>query len=73
MDTVESSISFIGHSHDKGFYTVTEEKLKKYTFENLDLKDETTCIGLPPITRKQDRNGFCIFDVDERYMQIIKL
>lgn len=73
MDTIESSISFIGHSHDKGFYTVTEEKLQKYKFENLDLKDETTCIGLPPITSLQDRNGFCIFDVDERYMQIIKL
>ncbi len=73
MNSMECSISFIGHSHEKGFYTVTENKMKNYKFGNLELKFDPICIGLPPITSQQDRNGFCIFDVDERSMQIIKL
>lgn len=73
MTQLECSVSFIGHSHDKGFYTVTEDKLKNYKFGDLQLENEKICIGLPPITQQQDRNGFCIFDVNNKFLQLIKL
>jgi len=73
MDDNNCKISFISHEHTKGFYTVTKNKYKQYGYENLRLNDEQICVGLPPITGQQNRNGFAIFDLETQLLQIKKL
>ena len=73
MQQMECSISFTGHAHVKGFFVATPNKFKQYKYKNLQLKSSPMCIGLPPITSLNKRNGFCIFDTDEMSIKVIKL
>ncbi len=73
MDTLNCSISFTGHTHIRGFFAATKHKYKQYRYKRYRLKDEPVCFGIPPITNQNKRNGFCIFDVDNASIKVIKL
>lgn len=73
MNSLDCTISFTGHSHVKGFFTTTGKKFKQYRFKKLWLKPGPVCIGIPPITGHKKGNGFCIFDIKELSIQIVRL
>jgi predicted phosphodiesterase len=73
MDSVDCSVSFTGHTHVKGFFVATMKKYKQYRYKRFDFKDKPVCVGIPPITSLNKRNGFCIFDVDNASIKVIKL
>lgn len=73
MDQLDCTISFTGHAHVKGFFVATPNKFKQYKYKSLKLKSYPVCIGLPPITSLNKRNGFCIFDTDAMSIKVIKL
>ncbi len=73
MDSLDCTVSFTGHAHVKGFFSVTSKKFKQYKFRKLKLKPVPICIGIPPITNHKKRNGFCIFDLNELSIQVIRL
>jgi predicted phosphodiesterase len=73
MNAHNCTISFTGHLHTKGFYTVTKDNYKQYKYQKLLLNPVDTSIGLCPTTSQEKRNGFCIFDTNELSIQVIKL
>jgi predicted phosphodiesterase len=73
MEANECKLSFSGHSHIKGFYTVEKQKFKQYGYKSLKLKSEPVCFGLPPITNQQKRSGFSILDLNNRTLQVKRL
>lgn len=73
MNQLDCTISFTGHAHVKGFFVATPNKFKQYKYKSLKLKSYPVCIGLPPITSLNKRNGFCIFDTDAMSIKVIKL
>jgi hypothetical protein len=73
MDALDCSVSFTGHTHIKGFFVATRKKYKQYRYKKFELKDSPICIGIPPITNLNKRNGFCIFDLNDSSIRVIKL
>jgi predicted phosphodiesterase len=73
MKTKECTISFIAHSHPNWLYSVTKDSLKQHSFNDSVVLNETICIGIPPITSPQNKNGFCVFDTNQRVFYAIKL
>lgn len=73
MDQMDCTISFTGHAHVKGFFIATPKKFKQYKYRSLSIKSNPTCVGLPPVTSLNKRNGFCIFDTDAMSIKVVKL
>jgi predicted phosphodiesterase len=73
MESLDCPVSFTGHTHIKGFFAATRKKYKQYRYKRFELKDKPVCIGIPPITNLNKRNGFCIFDIDNSIIKVIKL
>ena len=73
MQENNCTISFTGHTHVKGFYTVTSAAIEHYGYEKLHLRTFPVIIGIPAVTRNNLRTGFCIFDTDNLHLQVIKL
>lgn len=72
MKEKKCNLSVIGHTHPRGFYTVSSDKFKLRSYKKLQLNAHPSIVGIPPVTRHQMRSGFCIFDSSTRVMQIIK-
>ncbi|MCF8380311.1 MAG: metallophosphoesterase [Bacteroidales bacterium] len=67
-------ISFTGHSHVRGCYTVSKGKFTQFRYKSIKLSEsDPVCVGIPPITSHKKRNGFCIFDLDDYTIQIHKM
>ena len=73
MESMDCRISFTGHAHVKGFFVATQRKFRQYRYKSLQLKKTPCCVGLPPVTSLNKRNGFCIFDTDEMSVKVVKL
>jgi predicted phosphodiesterase len=73
MAEMDCTISFTGHVHIRGFFTANGRRFKQHRYKELTLKSDPVCIGLPPITRLNNRSGFCIFDTDSNSMKVIKI
>lgn len=73
MKENNSSVSFTGHSHIKGCFSATGKKYKTHGYKSFNIDNEECCIGIPPVTSLQRKSGFCIFDTNERTVQIVKL
>jgi predicted phosphodiesterase len=73
MEEQNSKISFTGHTHVKGFYVVNKKKFKQYNYKKVALNDEAVCVGIPSISGKKDRRGFCIFDSEEMTVEAIRI
>lgn len=73
MNKMDRQISFTGHAHVKGFFVATNRKFKQYRYRSLALNRFPCCIGIPPVTSLNKRNGFCIFDTDEMSIKVVKL
>ena len=73
MDSIDCSISFTGHAHVKGFTLASPKKFKQYRYKEINLTTTPCCIGIPPITSLNKRNGFCIFDLDRMRISVVKL
>jgi len=73
MDDLDCQVSFVGHAHVKGFTMATRKRFRQYRYRRIDLKHSPCCIGIPPVTRLNKRNGFCIFDTDAMSIKVIKL
>ncbi len=73
MNALSCTISFTGHSHVKGFYVVTRNKFRQYRYRSVKLREFPVCISIPPVSRHEKRNGFCIFDVEDLTVQVIRL
>lgn len=72
MQRQDCTISFTGHSHIKGCFSVTKKKYKTRGYKSFKIENEPVCVGIPPITALQKKSGFCIFDCKEKSVQIIK-
>jgi hypothetical protein len=72
MENHDCRISFTGHTHIKGFYTVSRGHFKKYRYKNLSLKTFPICIGIHPVTNHNNRSGFCKFDTERSMLQAIR-
>lgn len=73
MESHNCTLSFTGHLHPKGFYTVSHNSYKHFRFKEIRLNPVTTIIGVCPVTSQEKSNGFCIFDSAELSIQVIKL
>lgn len=72
MKEKDCSLSFIGHAHSRGIYTVSREDFKLSGKKRFQLNAHPTIVGIPPVTRHGMRSGFIIFDTSSRVMQILK-
>jgi hypothetical protein len=66
------SLGFTGHGHPRGFYQVTAGRFKHFSSRTLSLDEQPSIIGVPPVTRHQQRRGFCIFDSETRTVRVSK-
>lgn len=73
MQEIKCTLSFTGHTHVKGFYTVTSDAFKHFSYGKIHLKDFPVIIGIPPVSHHEFSTGFCIFDTDSFRLQVIKL
>ncbi len=73
MNSLDCTVSFTGHTHIRGFFMATGDKFKQFRFKKMKLKSVPVCLGMPPITNHNKGNGFCIFDVNDLSIQVIKL
>lgn len=69
MNKLSCQISFTGHAHVKGFYMVSKSYFGHYKRKRLEKNNSPLCIGIPPVTRNNNRSGFCIFDVERLFVQ----
>ncbi len=72
MENYDCSISFTGHTHIRGIYTVAHGRFRHHRYKNLSLKRFPVCIGIPPITKHKNRRGFCKFDLENFALQTIR-
>ena len=73
MKSLDCDISFTGHSHMKGVFIVSNNIYKEYKYKKLILKNKPVCVGIPPVTRSNKKNGFCIFDTTNLTLQAIRI
>ena len=73
MKEFNCTLGFAGHAHVSGFYTVSPELFRTYTYRRLQLKEFPVVVGIPPVTRHKNRTGFCIFDTNTKLLRVIKL
>lgn len=73
MKEFDCMLGFAGHAHVSGFYTVSPDRMKLYTYRRLQLKEFPVVVGIPPVTRHKNRTGFCIFDTKTKLLRVIKL
>jgi predicted phosphodiesterase len=55
-------LAFIGHAHPRGFFEVSENAFRHFTYRKHKMAKFPAIIGVPPVTRHKYRSGFCIFD-----------
>lgn len=72
MQKLDCVISFSGHAHIRGTYLVTERKFRHFSYRRIKLKSFPVCIGVPPVTRNNNRSGFCIFDSDKHFIKPVR-
>jgi predicted phosphodiesterase len=65
MHKMNCTISITGHTHIRGFYSVSDARYKEYSYRKLALKNLPLCIGIPPVTTNHNSRGFCIFDTEK--------
>jgi predicted phosphodiesterase len=73
MESMQCDISFAGHSHVKGFYMADQKKFRQYRYVKKHIQGGMTCIGIPPVTSKGKRSGFCIFDSGELSVRAVRI
>lgn len=73
MGSNQCSISFAGHSHVRGFYMASQKKFRQYGYVKKPIRGDMTCIGVPPVTSKGKRSGFCIFDPGELSVHVLRI
>ncbi len=62
MEFQKCRLSFIGHAHPRGYYVVTPDRFRHYSYRKIPLPQHPAIVGVPPVTRHRWRSGFCIFD-----------
>jgi len=72
MEKHDCSISFTGHAHIRGAYTVSQGHFKHHRYKTISLKNFPICIGISSITKHENRSGFCKFDLERSILQVIK-
>ncbi|MEZ5071530.1 MAG: metallophosphoesterase family protein [Bacteroidales bacterium] len=68
----DCQISFTGHAHVRGVYTVTSRQFKHPGYGKVRLKEFPVCVGIHPVSRNKRRSGFCIFDVERHVLDAVK-
>jgi predicted phosphodiesterase len=66
MEQHDCPVSFIGHAHPRGFFRVTHERFRHFSYRSHTLKKLPAIIGIPPLTRDNYGSGFCIFDTSKK-------
>jgi len=72
MKNQDCNLSFTGHAHIRGFYSVAEGQFRHHRYKNLSLKSFPVCIGIPPVTKHNNRRGFCRFDMEKSLLQTVR-
>lgn len=72
MQEHNCKLSFTGHAHPRGFYIVNSSGLNHYHSGGIKITTFPALIGIPPVTRTQDRCSFGIFDTISRKLQVFK-
>lgn len=72
MEKQDCLLSFTGHMHCDGFYTVEGGQFNEYRYRKLRLKNFPCCVGIPPVTTHSKRSGFCIFDTEKSLLRTIR-
>lgn len=72
MEDLGCVISFSGHAHVRGYYSVSNGHFNHHQYRRSHLNKLPVCIGIPPVTRNKKRSGFCIFDVDKSDLRVIR-
>ncbi|HKK62131.1 MAG TPA: metallophosphoesterase [Bacteroidales bacterium] len=73
MGRNDCQLSFTGHAHVRGFYTVTPYHFKHHPFTRSAMKIVPVVIGVPPLTRHKKRSGYGVFDMEERKFRAMRL
>lgn len=73
MKELKCSVSFTGHSHPKGFFMCTENRLRRSRHLPKKLENTPVCIGIPPITRHGNRSGFIVYNSLEKTVRMLKI
>ena len=68
----DCSLGFSGHAHPEGFYRVNSRGFRLYRKREITITSFPALIGIPPVTRHEQRSSFCIFDTVSLRLQIIR-
>ena len=66
----QCSLCFTGHAHPGGFYRVNPKGFKQYRYRGIKINSFPALIGIPPVTRHENRSSFCIFDTISLRLQV---
>ena len=72
MENLDCSISFTGHAHTRGLYTVSQGHFKHLRHKYLRMRKFPICIGIPPVAKQKNCCGFCKFDLEDYTLQLIR-
>jgi len=72
MQEHNCSLNFTGHAHPWGFYKVHPEGFKHYRRRGIKITSFPALIGIPPVTRHENRSSFCIFDTNSLRLQVLR-
>ena len=73
MQTNGCIYSFAGHSHTKGLFIASHDKIIQKAFNRKYLLKEQVCIKVPSIASHRIGNGFCILDTDNFTVEAIRI
>jgi hypothetical protein len=68
----ECKLGFTGHAHPGGFYRVHPKGFKHYRYRGIKINSFPALIGIPPVTRHENRSSFCIFDTISLRLQVLR-
>ncbi len=72
MQKNNCNIAFTGHTHIRGFYTVSNGQFRQYAFRRKKLEHFPVCVGIQPVTNSKKRSGFCIFEPGKLLIRAVR-
>lgn len=73
MDSLNCKVSVTGHEHTPGLCLVTKTQLKLKNFGKYKTKESEFVLMCPSIANGRNRNGFMIFDTEEKLVETKRL
>jgi len=68
----ENLLKIVGKAEARGFYRVRPGGFKQYITRGIKITSFPALIGIPSVTRNEQRSSFCIFDTNSLRLQLYR-